>query len=185
MKEKLIDLLSKYKSSFATDKEPLGAMIGHEVDIILNVEKPYPPLLRRPAHPASPRAREALEVYIKELIDLGVLKKVGHIEQVEIDARGDGLGSALNPTQISNEKPVEEPICFISRQIKPTEARHGASQMECLCLVHMLRWKIAIQEYRGNMTIVYKSGNLHKNSDGLSIWALENTPENPAWVLSG
>ncbi|MBW0547167.1 hypothetical protein O181_086882 [Austropuccinia psidii MF-1] len=48
MKEKLIDLLFKYKNAFATDKEQLGAIIGHEVDIILNVKKPYPPLLRRP-----------------------------------------------------------------------------------------------------------------------------------------
>ncbi|MBW0469987.1 hypothetical protein O181_009702 [Austropuccinia psidii MF-1] len=59
-------------------------MIRYEVDIILNVEKPYPPLLRRPAYPASPRAREALEVHIKESIDLGVLRKVGHNEQVEV-----------------------------------------------------------------------------------------------------
>ncbi|MBW0545208.1 hypothetical protein O181_084923 [Austropuccinia psidii MF-1] len=79
----MIDLLFKYRNAFATDKEPLGAIIGHEVDIILNVEKPYPPLLRRPAYPASPRAREALEVHIKELMDLGVLRKVGHNEQVE------------------------------------------------------------------------------------------------------
>ncbi|MBW0561859.1 hypothetical protein O181_101574 [Austropuccinia psidii MF-1] len=78
IKEKLIDLLFKYKNAIGTDKEPLGAMIGHEVDIILNVEKPYPPLLRRPACPASPKAREALEVHIKELMDLGVLRKVGH-----------------------------------------------------------------------------------------------------------
>ncbi|MBW0484497.1 hypothetical protein O181_024212 [Austropuccinia psidii MF-1] len=35
------------------------------------------------------------------------------------------------------------------------------------------------------MTIVHKSGNIHKNSDGLSMWALENTPENPAWVPQG
>ncbi|MBW0564650.1 hypothetical protein O181_104365 [Austropuccinia psidii MF-1] len=48
--------------------------------------------------------------------------------------------------------------------------------------IHMLRWQIAIQEYRGNMTIVHKSGNIHKNSDGLSRWALADNPENPAWV---
>ncbi|MBW0490004.1 hypothetical protein O181_029719 [Austropuccinia psidii MF-1] len=84
MKEKLIDLLFKYKNAFETDKEPLGAIIGHEVDIILNVEKPYPPLLRRPAYPASPRAREALEVHIKELMDLGVLRKGGHNEQLKV-----------------------------------------------------------------------------------------------------
>ncbi|MBW0535796.1 hypothetical protein O181_075511 [Austropuccinia psidii MF-1] len=84
MKEKLIELLFKYKNAFATDKEPLGAIIGHKVEIIINVEKPYPPLLRMTAYPASPRAREALEVHIKELMDLGVLRKVGHNEQVEV-----------------------------------------------------------------------------------------------------
>ncbi|MBW0489640.1 hypothetical protein O181_029355 [Austropuccinia psidii MF-1] len=83
--ERFIDLLFKYKSAFATDKEPLGAIIGHKVDIILNVEKPYPPLLRRPAYPASPRPREALEVHIKEAMDLMVLRKVGHNKQVEVN----------------------------------------------------------------------------------------------------
>ncbi|MBW0589864.1 hypothetical protein O181_129579 [Austropuccinia psidii MF-1] len=32
------------------------------------------------------------------------------------------------------------------------------------------------------MTILHKSGNIHINADGLSRWALENTPENPEWV---
>ncbi|MBW0505205.1 hypothetical protein O181_044920 [Austropuccinia psidii MF-1] len=73
-----------HKDAIETDKEPLGAITGNEVDIILNVEKPYPPLLRRPVYPASPRAREALEVHTKELMDLGILRKVGHNEQVEV-----------------------------------------------------------------------------------------------------
>ncbi|MBW0583636.1 hypothetical protein O181_123351 [Austropuccinia psidii MF-1] len=46
----------------------------------------------------------------------------------------------------------------------------------------MLRWKIGIQEYRGNMTIVHESGSICKNADGLSSWALANTPDNPAYV---
>ncbi|MBW0583964.1 hypothetical protein O181_123679 [Austropuccinia psidii MF-1] len=46
----------------------------------------------------------------------------------------------------------------------------------------MLRWQIAIQEYRGNMTIVHKAGKIHKNADGLSRWALANTPYNPDYV---
>ncbi|MBW0523437.1 hypothetical protein O181_063152 [Austropuccinia psidii MF-1] len=46
----------------------------------------------------------------------------------------------------------------------------------------MLRWQISIQEYRGNMTIAHKSGNIHKHSEVLSRWALENTPEPPALV---
>ncbi|MBW0525694.1 hypothetical protein O181_065409 [Austropuccinia psidii MF-1] len=134
-----------------------------------------------------------------------------------IDASGDGIGAALHQVQIINDYPVEAPICFISRKIKPTEARYGESQMECLCLVwaleklnyflegcgfevirdfaavksllnmktpnrHMLRWQIAIQEYRGNMSIVHKDGNNHKNADGLRRWPLPNDIDNPAYV---
>ncbi|MBW0564391.1 hypothetical protein O181_104106 [Austropuccinia psidii MF-1] len=32
------------------------------------------------------------------------------------------------------------------------------------------------------MTIAHKSYNIDKNANGLGRWALENTPENPAWV---
>ncbi|MBW0580288.1 hypothetical protein O181_120003 [Austropuccinia psidii MF-1] len=44
--------------------------------------------------------------------------------KIYIDASGDGLGAALHQVQFINDKPVEGPICFISRQIKPTEARY-------------------------------------------------------------
>ncbi|MBW0474140.1 hypothetical protein O181_013855 [Austropuccinia psidii MF-1] len=108
-------------------------------------------------------------------------------------------------------------VFYISRQIKPTEARYVASQMECLCLVlaldtlyyslygsvfeaiadftaiksllnmktpnrHMLIWQIAIQQYRGNVTIVHEEGNIHNNADGLSRGALANNPDDPAYV---
>ncbi|MBW0492541.1 hypothetical protein O181_032256 [Austropuccinia psidii MF-1] len=46
---------------------------------------------------------------------------------------------------------------------------------------HMFRWQIAIQEYRGNMTIIYKEGKSHTNADGLSIWPLDNFKSNPAY----
>ncbi|MBW0470019.1 hypothetical protein O181_009734 [Austropuccinia psidii MF-1] len=46
---------------------------------------------------------------------------------------------------------------------------------------HMLRWKIAIQEYRGNMTIIYKEGKSHKNADVLRRWPLENVKSNSAY----
>ncbi|MBW0503541.1 hypothetical protein O181_043256 [Austropuccinia psidii MF-1] len=117
MKEKLIYLLFKYHIALETDKEPLGAIIGHEVDIILNMEKRYSPLLRRPDYPAIPRAREALEVHNKELMDLGVLKKVGHNEQVEVTtpviitwhngkSRMVGDFTALNTYSIPDRYPV-------------------------------------------------------------------------------
>ncbi|MBW0543992.1 hypothetical protein O181_083707 [Austropuccinia psidii MF-1] len=78
MRKELINVFYKYKNAFASDNEPLGSIEGHEVDITLNIDRPYPPVLRRPAYPANPRAREALEKHIQELIQLGVLRKVGN-----------------------------------------------------------------------------------------------------------
>ncbi|MBW0577396.1 hypothetical protein O181_117111 [Austropuccinia psidii MF-1] len=78
MKEELIEILFQYREAFASDNEPLGAIKGHEV------ERPYPPLLRRPAYPASPRAREALKSHINELMKLGALRNIGHNEEVEV-----------------------------------------------------------------------------------------------------
>ncbi|MBW0543069.1 hypothetical protein O181_082784 [Austropuccinia psidii MF-1] len=46
----------------------------------------------------------------------------------------------------------------------------------------MLRWQIVIQEYRGNITIVHKDGNIHKNENGLRIFPLQNYIENPTYV---
>ncbi|MBW0558121.1 hypothetical protein O181_097836 [Austropuccinia psidii MF-1] len=72
-------LLYDHKEAFSSYKEPLGEIVGHEVDIIPNIARPYPPLFRR----ESPKSGEALELHIKELLDLGVIRKVGHNE-VEI-----------------------------------------------------------------------------------------------------
>ncbi|MBW0496246.1 hypothetical protein O181_035961 [Austropuccinia psidii MF-1] len=134
-----------------------------------------------------------------------------------IDAAcSQGLGAALDQRQILDGEPREGVICLISRHLKDSESRHGATQTECLCLVlaieklnyyfeaavfevdtactplkyllnmkttksHMLRWQIAIQEYRGNMTIIYKDGKNHTNTDGIRILPLDNVKSNPAY----
>ncbi|MBW0588573.1 hypothetical protein O181_128288, partial [Austropuccinia psidii MF-1] len=84
MRNELIDVKYKYNNAFASDNKLLGAIKGHEIDITLNIDRPYPPVLRRPDYPSSPRARESLERHIQELIQLGVLRKVGHNEEVEV-----------------------------------------------------------------------------------------------------
>ncbi|MBW0514493.1 hypothetical protein O181_054208 [Austropuccinia psidii MF-1] len=83
-----------------------------------------------------------------------------------IDACGEDLGAALHQVQIVNDKTYEGTICFISRQIKPTEAIYGDSQMECLCLVWALE-------------------KLYYYLDGSVFEALPNKPENPAYVQTG
>ncbi|MBW0506902.1 hypothetical protein O181_046617, partial [Austropuccinia psidii MF-1] len=113
-----------------------------------------------------------------------------------IDAEcSQGLGAALHQRQIVDGEPREGVIFYISRQLKDSEARYGATQTDRLCLVlgleklhyyldgavfevytdctalksllnmkttnrHRLRWQIAIQEYRGNMTIIYKEAEI-------------------------
>ncbi|MBW0517190.1 hypothetical protein O181_056905 [Austropuccinia psidii MF-1] len=39
----LSSLLYDHREAFASDKEPLGEIIGHEAYIILNIERPYAP----------------------------------------------------------------------------------------------------------------------------------------------
>ncbi|MBW0543334.1 hypothetical protein O181_083049 [Austropuccinia psidii MF-1] len=46
----------------------------------------------------------------------------------------------------------------------------------------MLRWQIDIQEYRGNMNIVHKDGNIHKKADGVRRWPLPNDIDSSAYV---
>ncbi|MBW0515212.1 hypothetical protein O181_054927 [Austropuccinia psidii MF-1] len=47
---------------------------------------------------------------------------------------------------------------------------------------HILILQIAIQEYRGLMTMVTKASNIHNNADGLGRWELPNKQENDAYV---
>ncbi|MBW0543021.1 hypothetical protein O181_082736 [Austropuccinia psidii MF-1] len=112
-----------------------------------------------------------------------------------IDACGEGLGTALHQVQLVNDKPYEDPVFLF--QDKLNLQRPGIEQAkwvitDCNSVKsllnikapnrNMLIWKIALQEYRGNMTIVHKSGDIHKSADGLSRWALTITPNNPVYV---
>ena len=47
---------------------------------------------------------------------------------------------------------------------------------------HMLRWQMALQQYRGEMTIIHKAGKNHGNADALSRFPLKNDCNNPARV---
>ncbi|MBW0529676.1 hypothetical protein O181_069391 [Austropuccinia psidii MF-1] len=59
--------------------------------------------------------------------------------KVYIDVEcSQGLGQALHQRQIVDGEPREGVIYYISRQLKDSEARSGATQTECLCLVWAL-----------------------------------------------
>ncbi|MBW0576741.1 hypothetical protein O181_116456 [Austropuccinia psidii MF-1] len=144
MSNELINVLYIYNNEFASDNEPLGAIKGHEFDITLNIDRPYPPVLRRPAYPASPRATEALEKHIQELIQLGVLRKVGHNEEDEVTtpviiawnndkSRMVGDFRALNTYTVPDRYPIpriEENLTQLSKAkyITSMDALKGSHQ---------------------------------------------------------
>ncbi|MBW0528052.1 hypothetical protein O181_067767 [Austropuccinia psidii MF-1] len=84
IKEEIVQILIQYMEAFSSDIEPIAAIEGHEVEIMINVERPYTPLLRRQAYSASPRAREELKSDINELMKSGFHRKFGHNEEVEL-----------------------------------------------------------------------------------------------------
>ncbi|MBW0561412.1 hypothetical protein O181_101127 [Austropuccinia psidii MF-1] len=80
----LLKWLRKNRPAFAIGEEPLGKIKGHDIELYLDVESPYPPMLRRPPYPASLETRKAIEKHINELLDMDVIRKIGHNEIVEI-----------------------------------------------------------------------------------------------------
>lgn len=51
------NVVRKFHQAFALGETEIGTVKNHEVEIKLTVEKPYPPILRKAAYPASPRNR--------------------------------------------------------------------------------------------------------------------------------
>ncbi|MBW0473682.1 hypothetical protein O181_013397 [Austropuccinia psidii MF-1] len=49
MRQQLVYVLYTYDNAFSSYNEPLGAIRGHEIDITPNIDRTYPPAIRRPA----------------------------------------------------------------------------------------------------------------------------------------
>ncbi|MBW0537831.1 hypothetical protein O181_077546 [Austropuccinia psidii MF-1] len=60
----LLKILRKNKPAFAIGEEPLGKIIGHDIELYLDVERPCTPMLRRPPYPAILETRKEIEKQI-------------------------------------------------------------------------------------------------------------------------
>ena len=68
-----------------------------------------------------------------------------------------GLGASLHQRQIVDGQPREGVICYISRKLKDSEARYGATQTECLFLV------LALEKHRYYLRVtVFEIYILHR-----------------------
>ncbi|MBW0476592.1 hypothetical protein O181_016307 [Austropuccinia psidii MF-1] len=80
----LLKMLRKNRPEFAIGGEALGKIRGHDIELYLDVERPYPPMLRGPPYPESLETRKEIEKHINELLDMDVIRKIEHNEIVEI-----------------------------------------------------------------------------------------------------
>ncbi|MBW0484759.1 hypothetical protein O181_024474 [Austropuccinia psidii MF-1] len=77
-------MLRKNRPAFSIREEPSGKIRGHDIKLYLDVEIPYPPMLRRPPYPASLETRKEIEKHINELLDMDFIRKIGHNKIVKI-----------------------------------------------------------------------------------------------------
>ncbi|MBW0526988.1 hypothetical protein O181_066703 [Austropuccinia psidii MF-1] len=80
----LLKILRNNIPAFSIGEEALGKIRGHDIELYLDVEIPYPPMLRRPPYPESLETRKEIEKHINELLEMDVIKKIVHNEVVEI-----------------------------------------------------------------------------------------------------
>ncbi|MBW0543432.1 hypothetical protein O181_083147 [Austropuccinia psidii MF-1] len=83
-KVSLLKILRKNRPAFAIGEEPLGKIKGHDIELYLDVERPYSPMLRRPPSPESLETRKEIEKHINEVLDMDVIRKIGCNERVAI-----------------------------------------------------------------------------------------------------
>ncbi|MBW0563138.1 hypothetical protein O181_102853 [Austropuccinia psidii MF-1] len=80
----LLKILRTNRPACAISEEPLGKIKGYDTELYLDVERPSPPMLRRPTYPESLETRKEMEKHINELLGLDVIRKIGHNEIVEM-----------------------------------------------------------------------------------------------------
>ncbi|MBW0485636.1 hypothetical protein O181_025351 [Austropuccinia psidii MF-1] len=60
----LVKMPRMNRPAFAVGEEPLGKIRGHDIELYLDGERPYPPILRRPPYPESLETRREIEKHI-------------------------------------------------------------------------------------------------------------------------
>ncbi|MBW0522544.1 hypothetical protein O181_062259 [Austropuccinia psidii MF-1] len=84
----LEELLNEFREgqfrTTLTSKQKLSKLRGHDIELYLDLERPYPPMLRRPPYQASLETRKEIEKHINELLEMDFIRKIGHNEIMEI-----------------------------------------------------------------------------------------------------
>ncbi|MBW0498897.1 hypothetical protein O181_038612 [Austropuccinia psidii MF-1] len=121
---------------------------GHNMELYLDVERPYPPMLRRPPYPASLETRKEIEKNINELLDMDAIRKIGHNEIVEITTPvlitwNDGKSMPCGDIRALNNytKPGRYPIPRIPHSLDKLAKSKYITKMDCMKGFHQNRLK--------------------------------------------
>ncbi|MBW0567107.1 hypothetical protein O181_106822 [Austropuccinia psidii MF-1] len=132
-------MLRMNRPAFAIGEEPLGKIRGHDIELYLDVERPYPPMLRRPPYPASLETRKEIEKHINELLDMNVIREIGHNEIVEITTPvlitcHDGKSRLCGDFRALNNytKADRYPIPRIPHALDKLEQAKYITKMDCM-----------------------------------------------------
>ncbi|MBW0558129.1 hypothetical protein O181_097844 [Austropuccinia psidii MF-1] len=145
-KQKLssLKMLRKNRPAFFIGEGPLGKIKGHDIELYLDVEKPYPPMLRIPPYPEGLQTRKAIEKNINELLDMDVIRKIGHNEIVEITTPvlitwHDGKSRMCGDFRALNNytKDYRYPMPRICHALDKPEKAKYITKMDCMkCFRH-------------------------------------------------
>ncbi|MBW0494869.1 hypothetical protein O181_034584 [Austropuccinia psidii MF-1] len=144
----LLKILRKNRPAFSIGEEPLGKIRGHDIELYLDVERPYQPRMRRPPYPASLETRKEIEKHINELLDMDVIRKIGENEIVEITTPvlitwNDGKSSLCGDLRALNNytKADRCPIPRISHALDKLAKAKYITKMDCMKGFHQNRVK--------------------------------------------
>ncbi|MBW0513735.1 hypothetical protein O181_053450 [Austropuccinia psidii MF-1] len=129
----------KNRPAFFIVEEPLGKVRGHDIGLYLDLGRPYPAMLRRPAYPESLETRKEIEKHINELLEMDVGREIGHNEIVEIttpvlitwhyvNSRLCGDFRALNNYTKANRYPIPR----IPHALDKLEKAKYITNMDCI-----------------------------------------------------
>ncbi|MBW0540033.1 hypothetical protein O181_079748 [Austropuccinia psidii MF-1] len=95
--------------------------------LYLDVERPYPPMLRRPPYPASPDTRKEIDKHINELLEMDLIRKIAHNEIVLC-----GDFRALNNYTKANRYPIPR----LPHALDKLEKAKYITKMDCMKDIH-------------------------------------------------
>ncbi|MBW0490960.1 hypothetical protein O181_030675 [Austropuccinia psidii MF-1] len=109
------------------------------MELYLDVERPDPPMLRRPPYPAGLETRKEIEKHINELLNMDVIRKIGHNEIVEITTPvlitwHDGESKLCGDFRALNiyTKAERYPIPRIPHSLDKLEKAKYITKMDCM-----------------------------------------------------